>query len=186
MRAHRAQEWNIIQLACQWLLIPELSDPVISYGACRFKHQMSQKWHVCVKQGHSLCDNQSPHDSSTKLYAVSVMGTGWPGRAPDAALLWMPPQKNPIQENPAARHTWFLTSAPFLAQILPLHHLKHITENWRFFSPEVFLIKNAFEKCPLLRAFGLQLCTRTTLALGIPATVLWLSPTTRSWFLREQ
>lgn len=97
----------------------------------------------------------------------------------------MTSQKNSIWKNLAARRALFLTPVHFLSPNLPLHHL-NIPLKTAVFFPEVFLIKNTFEKCTSLGAFGLHLCTYTSLSLGIPAMSMSVSPITRSCFLREQ
>lgn len=87
----------------------------------------------------------------------------------------MPSQKNSIWKNLAARHALFLTSVDFFfPKKTPFVSSKHTTENCNF-SPEVFLIKNTFEKYTLLRAL---VCTRvhaghpSNVPVGFPDNVL--------------
>lgn len=93
----------------------------------------------------------------------------------------MTSQKNSIRKNLAARRALFLTPVHFPSPNLPLHHLNIPLKTAGFF-PEVFLIKNTFEKCTSLGAFGLHLCTYTSLSLGISVTSLSVPNNTLLFF----
>lgn len=158
-----AQEWNIIQLGCQWLLILELSDPVISYRARRFKHQMSQKWCASAREREKNSDSQNMRclDSSLWQHQDRCHSCQRHRMAGEDSSCW--PALDVISEKIPREKNWqpaTLNSCPFAFPELPFASPKRTTEICKFF-PKVLLIT-----APPCRA---QSAPKYGHYLGIPA-----------------